>query len=98
MVSNAQLLAAGGLIVGLPMLVTLAAFTREIRRRFREAQDDTITYWLRAGAVTGLVAIALQETVEFCLQIPGNAVVFTVLAAIAIHHPPAEQTRRNISS
>lgn len=40
----ALLLAEGGLLVGLPILVTLAAFIREIRRRFREAQDDTMTY------------------------------------------------------
>ncbi len=83
----AQLLAEGGLLVGLPILLTLAAFVRQIRRRFREAQDDTMTYWLRAGAVTGLVAIALQEVVEFSLQMPGNAVLFVVLAAIALHTP-----------
>jgi hypothetical protein len=48
--------------------------------------------------VTGLVAIALQEFAEFSLQIPGNAVLFTVLAAVAIHHPPAEQKRRSAPS
>jgi len=40
------------------------------------------------GAVTGLVAIALQETVEFSLQMPGNAALFAVLAAIAMHRSP----------
>jgi hypothetical protein len=48
-----------------------------------------MTYWLRVGAVTGLLAIAFQEVVEFSLQIPGNAVLFVILAAIAMHHPPA---------
>ena len=34
--------------------------------------------------MTGLAAIALQEMVDFSLQIPGNAVLFTVLCAIAL--------------
>jgi hypothetical protein len=38
-----------------------------------------------------LVAIAFQEFVEFSLQMPGNAVLFTVLAAIAIHRPPSKR-------
>lgn len=58
---------------------------REVRRRFSEANDEETTYWIRAGAVTGLVAIGLQEVGEFSLQMPGNALLFTVLAAIAIH-------------
>jgi hypothetical protein len=41
------------------------------------------------GAVTGIMAMALQETVDFSLQMPGNAVLFTVLAAIAAHRPRA---------
>jgi len=83
-----QLVAEGGLLVGLPILVTLILFIREVRRRFREAQDDTMSYWLRIGAVTGLLAIALQEVVDFSLQIPGNALLFVVLAAIAIRRAP----------
>ncbi len=82
-----QLAAEGGLLVGIPVIIAVFLFVREIRRRFREDADDTTTYWLRIGAVTGLVAIALQECVEFSLQMPGNAVLFTVLAAIAIHKP-----------
>ncbi len=82
-----QLAAEGGLLVGIPVLVALFLFVREIRRRFAEGQDDVTTYWLRVGAVTGIVAIALQETMDFSLQMPGNAALFTVLAAIAIHKP-----------
>ena len=44
-------------------------------------------WWLRAGAVTSLVAIACQESVEFSLQMPGNAVLFAIVAAIALHRP-----------
>ena len=82
-----QIAAEGGLLLGVPILIALALFIREIWRRFRERADDTRTYWLRAGAVTGLCAIAVQELSDFTLQMPGAAVLFVVLAAIAIHRP-----------
>lgn len=82
-----QLAAEGGLLLGLPIVITIFLFVREVRRRFRESADDTQTYWLRAGAVTGLIAIAFQEVVDFSLQMPGNAALFAVLAAIAVHRP-----------
>jgi hypothetical protein len=37
------------------------------------------------GAVTALIAIALQSSVEFSLQMPGNAAFFAVVAGLAIH-------------
>lgn len=82
-----QLAAEGGMLLGIPILAALGLFIDQIRRRFAEGDDDTMTYWLRAGAVTGLCAIALQSTVDFTLQMPGAAVLFVVLAAIAIHRP-----------
>ena len=57
---------------------------REVHRRFREGLDDSTGYWLRLGAVTGLVVISLQEIVEFSLQMPGNAALFTLLCGIAV--------------
>jgi hypothetical protein len=53
-------------------------------RRFR-SPDDPEVYWLRVGAVGGLLAIALQSLLEFSLQMPGNAALFVVLLAIALH-------------
>ena len=81
-----QLVAEGGLLLGVPILVALVLFVREVWCRFREAAD-TRTYWLRAGAVTGLGAMAFQEVFDFTLQMPGAAALFVVLAAIAIHRP-----------
>ena len=46
-------------------------------------------YWIRFGAATGLAAIALQSAVEFSLQMPGNAALFVVLCAIALHERAA---------
>jgi O-antigen ligase len=83
-----QLAAEGGLLVGLPILTTLAIFVGAVRRRFREAPREGTTYWLRVGAVIGLVSIALQSLMDFSLQMPGNAALCAVLAAIAIHRSP----------
>ena len=93
-----QLAAEGGLLVGLPIIAAVAAFVREVRRRFREARDDARTRWLRVGAIIGIGALGLQSLVDFSLQIPGNAVLFTLLMAVAVHRPgapgrPGEQAR-----
>ena len=80
-----QLAAEGGLLLAVPALMFAVFLARDIRRRFRERRDDELGYWLRVGATTGLLAIALQETVEFSLQVPGNAALFVVLAGIALH-------------
>jgi hypothetical protein len=64
-----------------------------VRRRFREGRDDRTGYWIRLGAVTGLVAIAFQEIVEFSLQMPGNAAFFTVLCAVAVRKASAKPGR-----
>jgi O-antigen ligase len=83
-----NILADGGLLVALPVAALIFVITREIRRRFREDTPDATTWWIRAGAVTGLVAIALQEVVEFSLQMPANAALFAVLVAIAVGRLP----------
>src|SRR5262249_54312222 len=77
-----QVLAEGGVLVGVPVLFTLGAFVLTVRRRFREAPREGTTYWVRVGAVIGLIAIAAQSLVEFSLQMPGNAALFAVVAAI----------------
>jgi O-antigen ligase len=82
-----QLLAEGGVLVTVPLAFLLVAVGSMIWRRFRSGADDPLTSWIRLGAVTGIVAIALQEMVDFSLQMPGNAALFTVLAAIAAHAP-----------
>jgi O-antigen ligase len=81
-----QLAAEGGLMLSLPVIVLLAVFARETRSRFGESQGSS--YWIRLGAVTGLVAVGLQSTVEFSLQMPGNAALFAALCAIALHRDP----------
>jgi O-antigen ligase len=83
-----QLAAEGGLLVVVPAACAVALFAAGVRRRFREAPKEGTTYWTRVGAVIGLTGIALQSLVEFSLQMPGNAALFAVLAAIALHQSP----------
>jgi hypothetical protein len=78
-----QLVAEGGLMLGIPILVVIWTFGRTVRQRFRN--DVGSVWWFRMGAVTGLVAVAFQSMVEFSLQMPGNAALFAVLAGIALH-------------
>jgi O-antigen ligase len=79
-----QVAAEGGVLLGIPALLLLLVVIREVRRRFAERADDPTEYWLRIGAATGMLAMGLQETVEFSLQMPGIAALFAVVAAIAI--------------
>jgi O-antigen ligase len=82
-----QLAAEGGLLLTLPAFACLIVFVRDVHRAMGEQRGST-SWWLRAGAVTSLVAIACQETVEFSLQMPGNAALFAVVCAIALHRSP----------
>jgi O-antigen ligase len=80
-----QLAAEGGVLVGVPFVVCLWLIARNVRQRFRDA--DRTAYWVRAGAATGVAAMAFQEIVDFSLQVPANALCFAMLLAIAIHAP-----------
>jgi hypothetical protein len=82
-----QVLVEGGLLLALPALAALILIVRAIRRRFAAHEDDALTWWVRAGAITGLLAIAAQSVVEFSLQMPGNAALCVVLLALALHEP-----------
>ncbi|MBW8869120.1 MAG: O-antigen ligase family protein, partial [Acidobacteria bacterium] len=85
-----QLAAEGGLLLTIPAAVCMIAFAVAVRRRFVD-ETSAMSYWLRVGAVTGIGSIALQETVEFSLQMPGNAALFAVLCGIALHRAPARR-------
>jgi O-antigen ligase len=79
-----QILAEGGLLLGIPVAITIVAGARLIMKRLRE--DRTAAFWLRVGAIAGMVAIATQNMVEMTLRVPANAVLFAILAAVAVHH------------
>lgn len=82
-----QLLVEGGLVTFLLVVVAIAGVVRAVRAQFAADEDGTGARWLRVGASAGLVAIGLQALVEFSLQMPGNAVLFVVLLALALYVP-----------
>ena len=89
----AQLLAEGGYLVAVPAALTVLALAWSIWRARRNDRPDGTVYWIRQGAIIGLVAIAAQEICDFSLQIPANACLFAVVCGIALcragrHHEP----------
>jgi O-antigen ligase len=86
-----QTLTEGGVLLTLPAIVALAAGFVGIRRRLRS--DRSPMYWIRAGAVSGLVAVAVQSIWETGLRVPANTLLFAALGAIALH-PLSEPARR----
>ena len=49
---------------------TISGIIKYAPCRFREVFVDSADYWIRIGAVTGILAIALQEVSDFSLQMP----------------------------
>ena len=70
-----QLLAEGCAVV-VVAAIAAALPINAIRRTLDAARAEARGYWIRAGAVVGLMTIALQDVVEFSLQIPANAFLF----------------------
>jgi O-antigen ligase len=91
-----QLAAEGGLLVCVPALAAIGVLAAGIRRRLKAGDESVETYWVRRGAIAGLIAIATQSLVEFSLQMPGNTVLFIVLVAIAFHRPRTLHHARRI--
>ena len=54
--------------------------------------DESSDYGIRIGAMTGILAIALQEISDFSLQMPGNAVLFVVLLALVVRQAKSRTT------
>jgi O-antigen ligase len=80
-----QLAAEGGLLLGVPLAVAIAAFARRAHRAL--VSDDSGMYWIRAGALSGLAGVAAQGLFETGLTTPANALLAAVCAAVVIHAP-----------
>jgi hypothetical protein len=81
-----QILVEGGLLLALPLAAAacfgLAAALRAVRT------DRTPMFWIRAGAVAALAAVAVQSAWDTGLLLPANAVLFAIAGAIAVHDAP----------
>ena len=85
-----QLLAEGGVLVAIPVLIGMFAFLRLFMRRLKS--DSSPSAWIRIGGMTALVAVAVQGVWETGLRMPANGVLFAVAAAIAVHRPAVRET------
>jgi O-antigen ligase len=86
-----QATAEGGVVLLALIACASVALARLVRQRM--VTDTSGYYWIRAGAATGLLAVALQSLWETGLVMPANAGLAAVLAAVAIHErPPAEKS------
>jgi O-antigen ligase len=101
-----QLLAEGGVVLALPAVIAAAATIWLIVKRLQE--DRSPMFWIRAGAASGLLGVAVQATWQVVLIPAANSVLFAILAAVAMHearpsirpparpqHRPAEAGRRD---
>jgi O-antigen ligase len=80
-----QLLAEGGVLLAVPAAIAIVSAIFVIASRLRS--DRTPIFWIRAGAVAGIVAVAVQGIWDTGLRTPANGVLFAAIAAIAIHEP-----------
>jgi O-antigen ligase len=80
-----QLAAEGGFMVFAPAALICLTFLLLFRRRLM--QEDGSDYLIRAGAGAGIGGVMIQSFWETGLRMPANAMLFGLLAAIAIHAP-----------
>jgi O-antigen ligase len=80
-----QILAEGGALVAIPLGFAAMAFGVAVVRRLRA--ERSANYWMRAGAVTGIMGALLQSVWELGLAAPANALLFAAVCAIAVRNP-----------
>jgi O-antigen ligase len=85
-----QLVAEGGALLCVPAVVMVLSGLRQIAQQL--ATDRSPVFWIRAGAVTGILAVAVQSVWDTGLRMPANSLLFASLAALALHQP-AKWTR-----
>ena len=85
-----QIATEGGLLVGIPLMAAAAVLIGGIARRLR--RDESDGFWIRAGAVSGLTGVMVQNIWETGLRMPANGLLFAVLCAIAVHGRPSRES------
>ena len=85
-----QIVAEGGIVLG---GIVAAAIVAGLLRIRRSLTDRSAMFWVRAGAASGAVAVAVQSIWETGLRIPANAALFAVCCAIAMATPQGRDQR-----
>jgi putative inorganic carbon (hco3(-)) transporter len=80
---SVQLAAEGGVLIGLPVVLAIAAWVALARRQLR--RDAHELFWIRLGAAAGLLAVGVQGIFDTPLRVPANALLAALLAAIVVH-------------
>jgi O-antigen ligase len=78
-----QFMVEGGLFLIVPAVVAMIAGIWMLGRAV--VSDRTPVFWIRAGAASGVLGLAVHSLWETTLRMPANAALFAVLAAIAMH-------------
>ena len=78
-----QILTEGGVVLVVPAAIATVAAAWRIAQRLRA--DHTPVFWIRAGAASGLLAVAVQAVWQVVLIPAANGVLFAILAAVAMH-------------
>jgi O-antigen ligase len=77
-----QYAAEGGALLLVPLAWAALAFAAAAIRRLQS--DASPMFWIRVGAVSGIVGALVQSMWETGLRLPANALLFAVVSAIAI--------------
>jgi O-antigen ligase len=77
-----QLASEGGMLLVVPVAVTLGCLLRLGRRAVQADRGEM--FWVRVGAAAGLAGLAVQAIWEVPLVMPANAVLCGVLAGLML--------------
>jgi O-antigen ligase len=80
-----QIVTEGGVVLGIAAALALVIAVRRTAAMLRH--DRSSVFWARAGAACGLFGVACQSVWDTALRMPANAVLFAILAAVALHRP-----------
>ena len=80
-----QVLAERGILLAAATAAAVLAGAQRAAARLRE--DRTAMFWMRAGALSGVIAIATQSVWDTSLRMPANALLCALCCAIALHRP-----------
>jgi O-antigen ligase len=78
-----QILVEGGVLLALPAALAIGLAAKLIVSRLRA--EHSSLFWIRAGATSAIVAVAVQSIWDTQLRTPANAALFAVVSAIALH-------------
>jgi O-antigen ligase len=81
-----QLASEGGVVLVVVLGIAAVALSAAIAHRIRQdVERSSRMFWIRVGAVAGIVGVLVQSVWETGLRLPANGLLFATLCAIAAH-------------